>query len=61
MFTLVMYCTVEGIAAAARYRVHHASLEPRPSSPRFYLVALEKNRGVRPGTISHVMRAADDV
>ena len=23
------------------------SLEPRPSSPRFYHVALEKNRGVR--------------
>ena len=37
------------------------SFEPRPSSPRFYLAALEKNREVRPGTISHVMRAADDV
>ena len=24
-----------------------------------YLAALEKNRGVRPGSISHVMRAAD--
>ena len=35
------------------------SLDPRPSSPRFYLAALEKNRGVRPETVSHVMRAAD--
>ena len=39
--------------------VHGGSLEPRPYTPRFYLAALEKNREVRPGRISHVIRAAN--
>ena len=30
------------------------NLVPRPSTPRFYLAAMEKNRGVRPGISYHV-------
>ena len=32
-----------------------ASLEPRPPSPRFYVAALEKNRGGRPGMVLPMM------
>ena len=50
-----MYCP----ASVGQAGAVSASLEPRSSSPRFFCAGLEKNRGVRPGSISHVMRAAD--
>ena len=32
------------VTAVSGSGIHDTSLEPRPSSPRFYLAALEKNR-----------------
>ena len=59
--SIVWYDSLEKasiISISCLVQTRFTSLEPRPSLPRFYLAAVEKNRGVRPGSISHVMRAA---